>query len=61
MQVNKYEPCTEGQVCKLAKLEGPGQLGEEEERGHIKVEFGGMVCYTLREYRYEGDAYEQYV
>ncbi|SET15315.1 hypothetical protein SAMN02910413_1985 [Pseudobutyrivibrio sp. C4] len=43
-------------------LEGGAWAGVQcRGRGHIKVEFGGMVCYTLREYRYEGDAYEQYV
>ena len=50
-----------GGYYNLLSWEGPGPGCSAGERGHIKVEFGGMVCYTLREYRYEGDAYEQYV
>ena len=50
-----------GGYYNLLSWEGPGPGCSAGERGHIKVEFGGMVCYTLKEYRYEGDAYEQYV
>ena len=48
--VNKHIAQTTGDNSMKTSREGPGPGCNAGERGHIKVEFGGMVCYTLREY-----------
>jgi len=51
MQVNKHIAQTSGgAIPYIFCWEGPGPGCSAGERAHIKVEFGGMVCYTLREY-----------